>query len=78
MDNIVGRESKGSEEDFTSTMKLTENLQLRNVLPYIGRNYFVLEVFPVILSKVKAIVSEIHEDAVAVIEKIIFTIESIS
>lgn len=57
---------------------LTQNLQFKNVLPYIGRNYFVLEVFPVVLSKVKAIVSEIREDAVAVIEKIIFTVESTS
>jgi len=74
----VGRKNKGSKEDFTPTIKLPQNLQFRNVLPYIDRKYFVIEVFPVVLSKVKEIVSEIREAAVAVIEKIIFTIESIS
>lgn len=74
----MGRKNKGSKEDFTPTIKLPQNLQFRNVLPYIDRKYFVIEVFPVVLSKVKEIVSEISEAAVAVIEKIIFTIESIS
>lgn len=41
-------------DDFTSTMKLPQNLQFTNVLPYARRNYFVLEFFPEVLLKVKS------------------------
>lgn len=49
-----GSGGEQSKEDFTSTMKLPQNLQFKNVLPYTGRNYFVVEVFPAVLSKVKS------------------------
>lgn len=44
-----GSDRDQSKEDFTSTMKLPQNVQFKNVLPYTGRNYFVLEDFPAVL-----------------------------
>lgn len=43
---MLGRGSdREQNKDFTSAMKLPQNLEFKNVLPYTGRNYFVLEVF---------------------------------
>lgn len=51
---LVGGIDREQNKDFTSTMKLLQNLQFKNVQLYTGRNYFVLEVFPVVLQKVKS------------------------